>query len=186
MWQPPFHAPPSAPGSCFDPGQPPARPKFKCISKCLTSPASERVGKDRRVSSQLWARLTFAKKVPDGRALSPVNWLRSQNRKPRKSGRGGQPGPVPPTDQCTSGKGGHSEKKGKLFWGKEKAKRMLADKPGQSSSNTCVRVYISFYGASRSWRQSPIFRVYCVRRWQGCAELQFCSDNDSILNRERR
>lgn len=39
-----------------------------------------------------------------------------------------------------------------------------------------------FHGARM---QSPIFSVYCVRLWQGCAELQ-SSDNDSILNRERR
>lgn len=66
MWQPAFHVPLSAPGSCSDPGQPPARPKFKSISKCFHLPANVRVGKDRRVLSQLWARLTFAKKVPDG------------------------------------------------------------------------------------------------------------------------
>ena len=35
VWQPPFHVPLLAPGSCSDSGQPPARPKFKSISKCF-------------------------------------------------------------------------------------------------------------------------------------------------------
>lgn len=35
MWQPPFQVPLLAPGFCSDPGQPPARPKFKSISKCF-------------------------------------------------------------------------------------------------------------------------------------------------------
>lgn len=75
------------------------------------------------------------------------------------------------------------QKEWKAILGKVKAKRMSVDKPGRPLVMYIFSHFGEFCGA---WKQGPIFSVYCVRLWQGCVKLQFSSDNDSILNRERR
>lgn len=111
------------------------------------------------------------------------NWIMNQNRKPKKSGWGPRPGQRWPWPAHIRRRRS-LRKQGKAISGKEKAKRMSVDKTGRTSSNMYIYIFHfgEFFGAQR---QSPIFSVYCVRLWQECAELQF-SDNDYILNRERR